>query len=349
MKAYFQKRVLEFSKAAGTSRGALLQKPSWYIFFYDEQAPEIKGIGEVSIIPGLSFDNEAEIEGMLTNVCAKINSGIYNFKKTLQDFPAISFGVETALMDYKVKGSKILFPSEFTEGVHGIKTNGLIWMGTLEDMLEQVKLKLDSGFRCLKMKIGAIDFNQELVLLKSLRQQFKASELELRVDANGAFSYDEAKEYLKVLQELDIHSIEQPILPNQIEEMADLCQNSDLPIALDEELIGKYSYEVKRKLIDIIRPQYLILKPSLLGGIGASTDWINISEEFNIDWWVTSALESNIGLNVIAQWVATLDNEMYQGLGLGSLYRKNIDSPLELQGEKLFYNPGRKWSYEFVY
>lgn len=349
MKAYFQKRILEFTKVAGTSRGVLLQKPSWYIFLYDEQSPEIKGIGEVSIIPGLSFDNEDEIEGMLTNVCAKINAGLYNFRRTLPDFPAISFGVETALKDYKVKGSKILFPSDFTEGISGIKTNGLIWMGNQEEMLEQVKIKLESGFRCLKIKIGAIDFNQELLVLRSLRQQFKVNELEIRVDANGAFSYSEAKEKLKLLQELDIHSIEQPILPNQIEEMADLCQNTDLPVALDEELIGKYPYEVKKKLIDIIRPQYLILKPSLLGGINESTDWIKICKEYDIDWWVTSALESNIGLNVIAQWVATLGNEMYQGLGLGSLYKKNIDSPLELQGEKLFYNPGRKWSYEFVY
>ena len=216
-------------------------------------------------------------------------------------------------------------------------------------MQKQVQEKLEKGFQCLKMKIGAIDIDSELLVLKNLRRQFSAKELELRVDANGAFTFAEAKEVLKHLYDLEIHSIEQPILPSQLDQMAELCQNSPIPIALDEELIGKYPYENKKKTIDIIRPQYLILKPSLLGGFGECTDWINIAKEYSAGWWATSALESNIGLNAIAQWVATLDTSMYQGLGLGNLYKQNINCPLSLHGEKLFYDQTLNWSYEFVY
>lgn len=349
MKAYFQKRILKFRRPAGTSRGVMLFKPSWYLFLYDELDPSCKGIGEVSIIPGLSIDNEQLIEQKLSEICTSINAGTFNFTKYDYNFPAISFGLETALLDFKSGGSKILFPSDFTKGEKGISTNGLIWMGRPEYIQQQVKEKLSEGFRCLKMKIGAADVESELLILKNLRQHFSADELELRVDANGAFSFSEAKELLKRLRDLEIHSIEQPIRPMQLYEMAELCNDPPIPIALDEELLEKHPFENKKKLIDLIQPQYLILKPSLLGGFRESTDWINIAEEYNIGWWVTSALESNIGLNAIAQWVATLDTKMYQGLGLGKLYEQNIPSPLTLRGEKLFYDPERKWSYDFVY
>ena len=349
MKAYFQKRILKFLKPAGTSRGVLLQKPSWYIFLYNEEDPSFKGIGEVSIIPGLSPDDEALIEKKLSEVCQKVNAGSYDFSKGVENFPAISFGIETAWLDYKGKGSKILFDSDFTKGINGIKTNGLIWMGNMEQMMEQVKHKLELGFRCLKMKIGAIELEKELHILKTLRRQFPIGDLQLRVDANGAFNFKQAREVLFKLQDLEVHSIEQPILACQLEEMAKLCENPAIPIALDEELIGKNSFENKKKLIELIKPQFLVLKPSLLGGFSESTDWINIADEQNIGWWVTSALESNIGLNAIAQWTATLENEMYQGLGLGNLYKINIECPLSLRGEKLFYDPEQKWGYEFVY
>jgi o-succinylbenzoate synthase len=349
MKAYFQKHILKFKKPAGTSRGVLLQKPSWYIYLYNEDESPYKGIGEVSILPGLSIDNELIIEQKLSEICASINNGTFDFRKPITDFPAINFGVEMAMLDYKCKGSKILFPSEFTKGNVGISTNGLIWMGKLEDMQQQISQKIDAGFRCLKIKIGAINIDDELRVLKSIRQQFSVRNLELRVDANGAFSFSEAREILKRLSDLEVHSIEQPILASQVNEMAALCENPPIPIALDEELIGKYTFDEKQKLIEQIRPQFLILKPSLLGGFKESADWINIAKELGLGWWATSALESNIGLNAIAQWVAMQDTGMYQGLGLGNLYEQNIQCPLRLVGEKLFYKPDVNWNYEFVY
>jgi len=348
MKAYFQKRLLKFKKPAGTSRGILLTKPSWYLFLHDEENPENKGIGEVSIIPGLSIENEQQIENRLSEICAAISADTYNFDAPLSDFPAIKFGMEMALLDYQVNGSKILFPSEFTSGITGIKTNGLIWMAPLEEMYKQVEQKLEKGFRCLKMKIGAIDIQQELEILTNLRRKFRSSELEIRVDANGAFSYNEAGEILAKLSDLEVHSIEQPIAAGQMKEMAALCKNCAIPIALDEELIGTYSFEEKKQLVEQIQPQYLIVKPSLLGGFKASQEWITIANDLGIGWWVTSALESNIGLNAIAQWVATLNTNRYQGLGLGNLYEENVGSPLELKGETLFYNPAQKWNYEFI-
>lgn len=349
MKAYFQKRSLQFNKPAGTSRGVLLHKPSWFIYLYNEDEPDVKGIGECSIIPGLSHDDESLIEDKLSEVCQLINKEAYDFTKPLHDFPAITFGLETALLDYENSGNKILFPSKFTEGLAGIPTNGLIWMGDLTSMSEQVERKLDEGYRCIKLKIGAIDIDDEFLVLSNLRKQFSSKELELRVDANGAFRFEQAPDILKRLADLEIHSIEQPIMPSQLYEMARLCEETPLPIALDEELIGKHPYHVKRKLVEMLQPQYLVLKPGLLGGFKETTDWINIAEEFDTGWWVTSALESNIGLNAIAQWTYTLDSNMHQGLGTGSLFARNIESPLEIIGSKLFYSGNKKWSLEFVY
>lgn len=349
MKAYFQKRIFDFIRPAGTSRGVLTKKPSWFIFFYDEATPDIKGIGEVSIIPGLSIDNDELIEDKLTEICADINTESYKTPTYCSDFPAITFGLEMALLDYKAKGSKVLFESEFTKGDRGIATNGLIWMGAKSDMLKQVEQKVEAGFRCLKMKIGAVDLREEFSILESLRKRFAPDELELRVDANGAFSVDEAVEVLKRLADLQVHSIEQPIRQNRIDEMAGLCQSTPVPIALDEELIGIVTTEKKLKLLDTIQPQYLILKPSLLGGFAQCEEWIRLAEQKQIGWWATSALESNIGLNAIAQWVAAKDLNMYQGLGLGNLYKQNIPSPLELNGEKLFYKANGNWCYDFVY
>jgi O-succinylbenzoate synthase len=349
IKSYFQKRILHFRKPAVTSRGIMHTKPAWYVYLYDECEPQIKGIGECSIIPGLSVDDASKIESKLAEICRKINEGTFNFKRSIIDFPGINFGVETAFLDLQAKGTKVLFPSDFTHGAEGIKINGLIWMDTLENMMEQVEAKINQGFRCIKLKIGALDFNSELLILKNIRQRFSAKELQVRVDANGAFTFQEAREKLSRLEEYDIHSIEQPIVPTQIERMAELCRTSPVDIALDEELIGKFTFENKRKLIELIHPQYLVLKPGLLGGIKESTDWINIASEFNIGWWVTSALESNIGLNAISQWTYNLGNISYQGLGTGSLYGQNVGSPLIVRGEKIFYDPQLKWNFEFVY
>lgn len=349
IKAYFQKRILQFRKPAGTSRGIMLQKPVWYIYLYDEFEPLIKGIGECSIIPGLSIDNDLMVEDKLAEICKQINSGEYDFNKELIDFPGVAFGLETALLDLNTGGSKILFPSGFTKGEDGIKINGLVWMGNPESMMEQVEDKIDKGYKCIKLKIGAIDFKDELQIIRNIRQQHNANELEIRVDANGAFSIKSVRDILNKLAELDVHSIEQPIMPSQFDEMAGLCADSPVPIALDEELIGKFPLENKKKIIDNIKPHYLVLKPGLLGGFRETTDWINIAKEFKVGWWVTSALESNIGLNAISQWTYTLGNKIYHGLGTGSLYVENIDSPLTIKGEKIFYDPQQKWNFEFVY
>jgi o-succinylbenzoate synthase len=349
MKASFQKRLFNFKNPAGTSRGILLTKPSWYIYFYNEEDPTFKGIGECSIIPGLSLDKEDKIEDTLAEICKKINSNDYNFKNTIPDFPAIQFALEAAYLDYNAKGSKILFPSSFTSGEDGIPINGLIWMGSLSSMQEQIENKLDNNYRCIKIKIGALDFNDEFNLLKKLRNRFSANDLEIRVDANGAYRPREALEYMGKLADLKIHSIEQPIIPAQIYEMADLCRKTPLPIALDEELFGITPVENKRKLIEIIKPQYLVLKPSMLGGLNETLQWINIAKSFDIGWWVTSALESNIGLSAIAQWTYDQNISIPQGLGTGNLFEKNVISPLTLNGEKLFYDPAKEWNFEFVY
>ena len=348
MKAYFRKRDLIFKFPAGTSRGFLYSKPSWFIFIYNEDNPQIEGVGECSVIPGLSLDDEAKMDDKLTEICHKINQGENVFNKQVYEFPSISFGLEMALKDLEASGSKILFPTTFAKGEKGIEINGLIWMGEVNWMIDQIKKKLDEGFTCIKIKIGALNLDKEFRIIKNLRKNFAATELEIRVDANGAFGFEEAGEILNRLAELDIHSIEQPIVPSQLTEMAKLCETSPVPIALDEELIGKYTFENKKKLVEILKPQYLVLKPSLLGGFSEASDWIKIAGSLSIDWWITSALESNIGLSAIAQRASTFKLGMPQGLGTGSLYKENIASPLEIRGAALFYNSNKRWHYEFI-
>jgi len=238
-----------------------------------------------------------------------------------------------------------LFPSEFTKGEKSIPINGLVWMGTKEFMKIQIKEKISSGFSCIKMKIGAIDFDTELELLTSIRKEFSSKDIELRVDANGAFTPKEALEKLKHLSALEIHSIEQPIKQGQFEEMALLCEQTPLPIALDEELIGVFSETKKEEILQIIQPQFIILKPSLIGGFQGSTEWIEKAIKYNVSWWITSALESNVGLNAIAQFTYTLQNKMPQGLGTGGLYANNFEAPLEIEKGNLHYNNLKKWNF----
>lgn len=346
--ATFVKKTLKFKKAAGTSRGTLFEKPSWYIVLKDSANPNKQGIGECSIIPGLSIDNLKEIERCLTNVCTKISKGGEIKYPELAHFPAVAFGLETALQDLNCGAKQILYESEFTKGNEGILINGLIWMGSIDYILQQIEKKISEGFHCLKMKIGALGFKQELQVLKDLRTVYPASQLELRVDANGAFKAIEAPEILEKLAPLQIHSIEQPIAAGQWKEMTDLCRNSPVPIALDEELIPILKKEAREGLLQEIKPQYIILKPSLLGGVKQSEEWIALAEEQNIGYWLTSALESNIGLNAIAQWAYRLKPSMPQGLGTGALFVNNIVSPLYLKGEKLFYDSRKEWNFEFV-
>ena len=261
-------------------------------------------------------------------------------------FPSIQFSLEQAFLSLKSNNPFELFPSKFTKSNASIPINGLIWMGDKSFMKSQILEKLKAGFSCIKMKIGAINFDTEVSLLKYIRKEFSASDVELRVDANGAFSPNEALDKLQVLSALNLHSIEQPISQGQIKEMAELCLKSPLPIALDEELIGVFSSVKKREIIKTIKPHYIILKPSLVGGFSGTKEWIDVAEENNVEWWITSALESNIGLNAIAQFTYILDSKLPQGLGTGSLFNNNFSSPLEVNKGSLIYNNSLNWDFK---
>jgi len=339
----YTKHTLIFKRPSGTSRGVLTEKNSWYIIILDPEQPEKKGIGECGIIPGLSIDDRPGLEDRIKEVVAGMNDYQYLPDEELKDFPSIRFGLETALKDLETGGQRLLYPSDFTENKTGMPINGLIWMGAPEFMRQQIIEKIEAGFRCIKLKIGVIRFEEELELLKLIRKEFSEKELELRVDANGAFSPEEAPEKLKRLSELGLHSIEQPIKAGQWEEMAKLCETTPLPVALDEELIGVSEKEKIRKMLETIHPQYIILKPGLLGGFGQSEIFILEAEKRGVGWWVTSALEGNIGLNAIAQWTFTLNNTMPQGLGTGQVFSNNIPSPLYIRDASLWYNPEKEW------
>jgi len=271
--------------------------------------------------------------------------GLEILLEKLVEWPSIQFGVEQAFKSLNAESSFELFPSKFTEGTTSIPVNGLVWMGDEAFMKQQIIEKIEAGFRCIKLKIGAIDFKTELNILKSIRKEFSVSDIELRVDANGAFSSEHALEKLKQLSEYQLHSIEQPIQPKQFEAMAKLCEVTPIPIALDEELIGVFSVTEKAKVLQTIQPQYIILKPSLIGGFNGSKTWIHLAEQQNINWWITSALESNVGLNAISQWTYTLNNSLPQGLGTGSLFTNNFASPLTVKNGTLQYDKKQYWNF----
>lgn len=339
----FKKYILNFKTPSGTSRGILNTKTSYFIKVWDSVFPSVCGVGECSIIDGLSPDNEDEIVTQLDKIVANPELLNREYLNSLFYLPALRFGLEMALLDLKNGGVKNFFRTPFSQGLEGQKINGLIWMNTKEHMLQQVKSKLNLGFKCLKLKIGAINFDDELSILQSLRKEYDEHDLEIRVDANGSFSPTEALNKLLLLDELDIHSIEQPIKAGQWQEMANLCEKSPLPIALDEELIGIYTENEQIELLETINPHYCIFKPSLLGGFEATHQWIKWCGELSIPWWATSALESNIGLNAIAQFTAQFYNPLPQGLGTGQLYTNNPKSPLEIKGQYLFYTQVGSW------
>lgn len=329
-------RLLHFKQPAGTSRGVYNTRKVWYIEISSMENPSIKSIGECAPLPNLSCDDVPQYEEVLQQACSRVAREGNIPTESLRNYPSILFGLETALRHYET-GSLALWDTPFSRGEAGIPINGLIWMGNFEEMYRQIEAKMEAGYRCIKLKIGAIDFDAELTLLKHIRSRFSVKDIELRVDANGAFSPAEAMHKLDALSKLDLHSIEQPIRAGQWEEMARLTARTPLPIALDEELIGHNIPEIKKELLSAIRPQYIILKPSLHGGICGSNEWIAEAEKQNIGWWVTSALESNIGLNAIAQWCATLHNALPQGLGTGQLFTDNIDLPLEIRKDCLWF------------
>ena len=340
MTANYQQYFLNFKRPSGTSRGIMTTKETWFVKIEDNGK---MGIGECAILRGLSCDDRPNYEDKIKWVCDNIGIGSKVLLKALTEWPSIRFGVEMAFRSIQSQSPYQLFPSEFTDGNDAISINGLVWMGDEAFMRQQIKEKIESGFNCIKLKIGAIDFQTELDILRSIRDEFSVSDVELRVDANGAFLPREALEQLKRLSEFHIHSIEQPIKPKQFEAMAQLCEQSPIAIALDEELIAVHSKEERQRILQTIKPQFIILKPSLVGGFQGSQIWIDLAEQENIGWWITSALESNIGLNAIAQWTYTHDNSMPQGLGTGGLFTNNFPSPLTVKNGNLHYDKSKDW------
>ena len=336
-------RTLHFIQPAGTSRGVYTTRQSYYVTLSDDNVPGIVGIGECATLPDLSCDAmpPKEYERILKGFCDDLCQSGKIDKEAMRPYPSMLFGLETAKRQLDNGGGIDLFNTPFGRGEEGITINGLIWMGTFDEMFQRLEAKLKAGFHCVKLKIGTIDFEKELRLIQHIRQHFSRKEVELRIDANGGFTPDNAMQRLEALAKYDIHSIEQPIRQHQWKEMARLCKNSPLPIALDEEHIGVNDLTEKNQLLDTIQPQYIILKPSLHGGISGTREWIKLAKERGIGSWMTSALESNIGLNAIAQLTADIYGPhitMAQGLGTGQLFSDNIPMPLEIRGEQLWVN-----------
>lgn len=369
-KIEISERTLHFKQPAGTSRGVYTTRHSYYLTLTSDELPGVEGVGECATLPDLSCDAKPEYEMTLRQVCQMVEQMGRIPYDMIRAYPSITFGLETAFASFfdaakkfleivptegasssemlKQKGVSVpagmenlteLFDSPFGRGEEGITINGLVWMGTYEEMLARLEEKLQAGFHCVKLKIGAIDFFKELDLIKRIRDVYTKEQVELRVDANGGFLPENAMSQLEALAKYDIHSIEQPIKQHQWPKMAQLCRETPLPIALDEELIGVNVRSMKQALLDTIRPQYIILKPSLHGGIYGCNEWIELANQRGIGSWITSALESNIGLNAIAHYAAKVygsDVKMPQGLGTGQLFTDNIPMPLEIRGDKLF-------------
>lgn len=338
MKINITERILHFKQPAGTSRGVYTERKIWLV---EMKEGERKGIGECAPLPQLSCDDIPHYAETLRMFCDQIEqTGVIDYQ-ALRPYPSMLFGLESAWAQLHVNGSAKLFDTPFGRGEEGITINGLVWMGTFEEMYQRIEEKIQAGFHCVKLKIGAIDWEREISLIKFIRQHFTKEQIELRVDANGGFTPQEAMRKLEQLATYDIHSIEQPIKQHQWKEMACLCHETPLPIALDEELISINDTTSKIELLDTIRPQYIILKPSLHGGMHGSEEWIRLAQERSIGSWITSALESNIGLNAIAHFAAKMYGphiSMPQGLGTGQLFTDNIPMPIEIRGEKLYFN-----------
>ena len=346
MRIKIEERVLHFKQPAGTSRGVYTERKSWFVEISDG---DTVGLGECAPLPDLSCDARADYGEVLRRFCDEVEQTGEIPYEAMRDYPSMLFGLETAMLEVrgkrlegrgeKAEGRGELFDTAFSRGEVGIPINGLVWMGNHEEMLQRMEQKLEQGFRCVKLKIGAIDFEQELDLIKRIRDRFSFHEVELRLDANGAFPYEEALYKLELLSQYNIHSIEQPIRQGQWAYMAELCRESPLPIALDEELIGVNDPEMKSHMLNVIKPAYIVLKPSLHGGMAGCREWIEVARQHDVGSWITSALESNVGLNAIAQFCSSVygDNiTMPQGLGTGQLFTDNIPMPLEIRDHQLW-------------
>ena len=351
MKVSIQERVLHFKQPAGTSRGVYTERRSWFVTVSDG---DYEGVGECAPLPDLSCDARADYADVLRGFCDRLEQTGELDYEAMRDYPSMLFGMETAMLSLQASRltlhtSHLLFNTAFSRGEEGIPINGLVWMGSYDEMLQRMEQKLEQGFHCVKLKVGAIDFERELDLVRRIRQRFSFHEVELRLDANGGFSprtdtpqcggNDEALYKLELLSQYAVHSIEQPIRQGQWAYMAELCRDSPLPIALDEELIGVNDREMKSHMLNIIKPAYIVLKPSLHGGMAGCREWVEAARQHGVGSWITSALESNVGLNAIAQFCSDLygdDIRMPQGLGTGQLFTDNISMPLEIRGDRLW-------------
>lgn len=343
LKARWIERTLSPHFTLGTSKGTIEARTVWYLIAWDQARPEIRGIGEAALFPGHSKEFPADVRVKLIELCERTDNWEQRLSDDLVDVPSVRFAVEQCLLDLTSGGTKTLFPSDFTLGRRAIPINGLVWMGDKATMKQRIREQIDGGNTTVKMKIGAIGIEDELELLQAVRNEYAASDLSLRVDANGAFSYAEAPAILERLAALQVESIEQPVAAGLYEVMAELCATTPIPIALDEDLIGLNRHELKRDLLETVKPQYIVIKPSLVGGWAATREWIDLAEARNIRWWITSALESSIGLNAIAQFTATLNVDRPQGLGTGKVYSNNIPSPLLAEKGWLHYRPEVAW------
>lgn len=339
MRLQFAPYVLKFNEPSGTSRGILTEKITCILRIFDENDPEHYGIGEAAIFPGLSPEADDRFFYKLMELQANIRLGL---KTDLERFPSLQFGLEQAIRDFSGGCEGVYFESPFVHGENSIEINGLVWMGDYDRMIERIEQKLNSGFKCIKLKIGAIDWRKEVDMIQYIRDRYDRDRVEIRVDANGGFDMDCAIPRLKRLADLGVHSIEQPIKAGNPMLMRFLCDVSPLPIALDEELIGKFTHEEKAATLDEIKPAYIVIKPSLTGGFSGAREWIDLAEERSIGWWITSSLESNIGLNALAQWVATLHTDIPQGLGTGGVFSNNFEAPIYLDKDRLRYDPQKK-------
>ncbi len=332
---------LHFRFEAGTSRGVLHQKDSWFLIISNLQGQN--GIGELSLIPGLGHESANAIPQALNQLCKQINEPENQIDKLISKNPSLAFAYETARADLENGGRQLLFDTAFTRGTEGIPIHGLIWMGKSEEMKKQIAKKRTEGFNVIKLKVGAASFDEELRLIESIRNDSKGGQIELRLDANGAFNANDVMQKLKRLAEFNIHSIEQPVKAGDNELLKEVCQNSPIPVALDESLIGQYRIEEKEQLLSKLLPAFLVLKPSLTGGFKQAEEWIKQADKQGVDWWVSSALESNIGLNALAQWISIKSNKNVQALGTGQLFSNNISSPMGLENAKLYHYPEKKW------
>lgn len=347
LSAEYFKHVLHFNFKARTSRGLIKDKVSWFVKVWDAQNPKIFGIGECGPLPGLSLDAKPDTEEIIqlcTEEIHKLSSPDISELKSIipEDYPAIMFAFETAFLDLANGGTKVIYQNSFIKGKK-IPINGLIWMGDMDFMMNQINTKIAQGFRCIKLKVGGLDFDRECDILNYLRNRYFRENIIIRLDANGAFSIDEVLFKLEELSRFKIHSIEQPIKQG-LPEMEELCRKSPIPVALDEELIGKSNTDSKVALLDYLKPQFIILKPTLHGGLQSCAEWISLAEKRNIGWWITSALESNVGLNAICQFTANFNVSIEQGLGTGSIYSNNFTSPLTVGEGNIFYDKNVSWN-----